>query len=52
MARKKFLCDRRGIPWSSKEAWLMASVYVAVALMIAIAAGPRFARKPMAPVCG
>jgi len=48
-AQSFFVIVNEGIPLE-QQAWLMASVYVAVALMIAIAAGPRFARKPTAPV--
>src|SRR6266511_3927232 len=44
-AQSFFVIVNEGIPLE-QQAWLMASVYVAVALMIAIAAGPRFARKP------
>jgi len=38
-----------GIPLE-QHVWLMVSVYVVVALTIAIAAGPRFAHKPTAPI--
>jgi uncharacterized protein len=33
-----------------QQIWLMAGVYLAAAVVIAIAAGPSFARKPMAPI--
>jgi membrane protease YdiL (CAAX protease family) len=45
-AQSFFVIVNEGIPLE-QQAWLMASVYVALALMIAIAAGPRFARKPL-----
>jgi membrane protease YdiL (CAAX protease family) len=32
-----------------QQTWLMAGVYLAAALVISIAAGPSFARKPIAP---
>jgi membrane protease YdiL (CAAX protease family) len=33
-----------------QQTWLMAGVYLAAAVVIAIAAGPSFARKPVAPI--
>src|SRR5215213_5276666 len=33
-----------------QQTWLMAGVYLAVAVVIAVAAGPSFARKSMAPI--
>jgi hypothetical protein len=33
-----------------QQIWLMAGVYLAAAVVIAIAAGPSFARKPVAPI--
>jgi hypothetical protein len=44
-----FVIVNEGIPLE-QQVWLMASVYVVAALIIAIVAGPRFARKPIAPV--
>jgi membrane protease YdiL (CAAX protease family) len=33
-----------------QQTWLMAGVYLAAAVVVAIAAGPSFARKPMTPI--
>ncbi len=48
-AQSFFVIVNEGIPLE-QQAWLMASVYVVAALIVVIAAGPRFARKPIAPV--
>jgi membrane protease YdiL (CAAX protease family) len=48
-AQSFFVLVNEGIPLE-QQAWLMASVYMVTALIIAIVAGPRFARKPTAPV--
>jgi len=43
-----FVIVNDGIP-SEQQAWLMAGVYLAMALVVAIVAGPRFARTSAAP---
>jgi hypothetical protein len=42
-AQSFFVIVNDGIP-SEQQAWLMAGVYLAMALVVVIAAGPRFAR--------
>jgi uncharacterized protein len=48
-AQSFFVIVNDGIA-AEQQAWLMAGVYLVIALIIAIAGGPRFARKPTAPV--
>jgi membrane protease YdiL (CAAX protease family) len=36
----------------TQQAWLMAGVYLAVALIVALATGPRLTRRPMASISG
>jgi membrane protease YdiL (CAAX protease family) len=46
-AQSFFVIINDGIP-SEQQAWLMAGVYLALALVVVIAAGPRFVRNPEA----
>ncbi len=47
-AQSFFVIVNDGIPLE-QQAWLMAGVYLAMALVVAIVAGPRFARTSVAP---
>jgi hypothetical protein len=48
-AQSFFVIVNEGISLE-QQVWLIASVYVVAALIIAIVAGPCFARKPTAPI--
>jgi uncharacterized protein len=48
-AQSFFVIVNEGIPLE-QQVWLMASVYVVAALIIAIVAGPRFAHSPQRPL--